>query len=154
MPSLFSGRYLLSFPKSRRVSIPTLFRDPMPEEGKEKQVHFYLVPGSEGQILVYPHDTFQRIATQKMSGIDPVFRDSESQSQMIAVQRWLSETRPAQISADGRITLPRELAEYAGLEGRILLVGVFDHMEIWNPARFDAWIKKREGGLPKPENFE
>ena len=36
----------------------------------------------------------------------------------------------------GRVRLPGHLIEHAGLAGACMIVGVDDHLEVWNPA---AW---------------
>jgi MraZ protein len=44
-----------------------------------------------------------------------------------------------QVSPDahGRITLPKELVEYAGIESAAVVVGCFDYAEIWAQEAYD-----------------
>lgn len=42
------------------------------------------------------------------------------------------------IGADGRFTVPRALREPVGLAGEIVLVGCFDHAEIWSPEKWQV----------------
>ena len=37
----------------------------------------------------------------------------------------------------GRICLPEEMAEAAGIKSEAVLVGLLDRFEIWNPARHE-----------------
>ena len=43
---------------------------------------------------------------------------------------------PCPIDTQGRILVPTFLREHASLEGKVVVAGVFEHIEIWNPSRF------------------
>lgn len=52
----------------------------------------------------------------------------------IALQRAIfAESRRLPFDSGGRVSLPKELADYAGLNGRITFVGLGRKFEIWNP---------------------
>ncbi len=38
----------------------------------------------------------------------------------------------------GRVLIPVELREYAGLNGDVVVTGVFNHLEVWNPDAYRA----------------
>jgi MraZ protein len=44
-----------------------------------------------------------------------------------------------QVACDkaGRICIPPEMAEAAGIKGEAVLVGLLDRFEIWNPSRYE-----------------
>ena len=37
----------------------------------------------------------------------------------------------------GRVSLPKELADYAGLNGQVTFVGLGRRFEIWSPAKYE-----------------
>ena len=41
------------------------------------------------------------------------------------------------VDKQGRITLPMQLREFAGITRDVLLAGVGNHLEIWNPDRYN-----------------
>ena len=49
-------------------------------------------------------------------------------------------TSDATVDAQGRIPIPSKIAQIAGLTKETLIVGMGDHVEIWNPATFDAYF--------------
>jgi MraZ protein len=36
------------------------------------------------------------------------------------------------------------LREFAGLEQAVLVLGAFDHIEIWDPDRFEVYLKSKD----------
>ncbi len=43
---------------------------------------------------------------------------------------------PCPIDTQGRILVPTFLRDHASLDGKVVVIGVFEHIEIWNPSRF------------------
>ncbi len=57
----------------------------------------------------------------------------------VALQRAIfAESRRLPFDSGGRVTLPKELAEYANLNGRATFVGLGRRFEIWNPEAHEA----------------
>lgn len=46
--------------------------------------------------------------------------------------------RPLTFDSTGRVSLPRELADYAGLTGRATFIGLGKRFEIWSPEAYAA----------------
>jgi transcriptional regulator MraZ len=44
----------------------------------------------------------------------------------------VSETAAPEIDRWGRICVPRRLREMAGIEGEIIVIGMYDWLEIWS----------------------
>jgi MraZ protein len=65
------------------------------------------------------------------------------EKEMIEKRRFLfSSTVYLEIDEQGRFVLPRSLLEYAGLDGKVVIVGVGDHFEIWSPERWTRYLKE------------
>ena len=43
---------------------------------------------------------------------------------------------PCPVDTQGRVLVPNFLRAHASLDGKVVVAGVFEHIEIWNPARF------------------
>lgn len=60
----------------------------------------------------------------------------------IAFERAVfGESHRLSFDASGRVSLPKELAEFAGLDKLATFVGMGQRFEIWNPASYDAKLK-------------
>ncbi len=59
----------------------------------------------------------------------------------MALQRAIfAESRKLAFDGGGRVTLPRELADYAGLNGTATFVGLGPRFEIWNSKKYESHI--------------
>jgi MraZ protein len=55
----------------------------------------------------------------------------------IAFERAIfGAAKPLSFDANGRVTLPKELIEHAGLDGRATFVGLGSRFELWSPERY------------------
>ncbi len=45
---------------------------------------------------------------------------------------------PAPVDTQGRIMVPGFLRDHACLDNKVIVAGVYEHIEIWNPSRFAA----------------
>ena len=60
----------------------------------------------------------------------------------LALQHGIfAESRRLSFDSGGRVTLPKELTDYAGLDGKVHFVGLGRSFEIWNPAAYEARIE-------------
>ena len=56
----------------------------------------------------------------------------------IAFERAIfGAAKPLTFDANGRVTLPKELSDHAGLDGKATLVGLGSRFEIWAPEAFE-----------------
>ena len=65
-------------------------------------------------------------------------------------RRFGAWSMPCKISTQGRITIPPEYRDFAGLSANVIVVGVEIGIEIWSPVRWDEEQKRiREHMLEK-----
>jgi MraZ protein len=53
---------------------------------------------------------------------------------------WADEVS---LDGQGRISIPKSLREFADLGGSALILGAFDHIEIWDPDQFDEYLNEQ-----------
>jgi len=57
------------------------------------------------------------------------------------VMRWAFDLNTDEA---GRIDIPPSLKEFASLEQEVLILGAFDHVELWDPSRFEAYLEAND----------
>ena len=94
----------------------------------------------EGAVAVYPEDIYLEM---RRSVPDPAQRAAESMVFRRTLRRFGAWSQSEKISAQGRITLPAEYREHAGLVpgGEVMVVGNEIGVELWNRER---WLKEQE----------
>ena len=136
----FLGRYEYQLDQKGRVSLPSAFR--REAEGDR----FVLLQWKAPALTLFP----QRAWAQTQERL-PTFRRNQPEGwgDVLAIAASAVEVAP---DKQGRILVPAWLQEAASLEGRVLLVGNIDRVELWNPARFDEAIRTGTGEFEKFSN--
>jgi MraZ protein len=56
---------------------------------------------------------------------------------------YFAQTEKAVVGADGRIVVPDRLIQFADLHQEVVLVGIDDHFELWDVARWRAYTQQK-----------
>ncbi len=136
----FLGRYEYQLDQKGRVSLPSVFRREV--EGDR----FVLLQWKPPALTLFPRPTWAQAQERLLA-----FRRNqpEAWTDVLAIAASAVE-----ITTDkqGRILIPAWLQEAASLEGRVLLVGNIDRIELWNPARFHEVVRTGTGEFEKFSN--
>ena len=122
----FFGNYQHSLDIKGRVFIPAKFRDGLAPE-------FMLAKWLDGRIAAFPMSKFDEIS-EKLENIP--FSDSNGRQFMDFVYNGAS---PCEVDKQGRISIPPDLREYAGLDKDVCIAGASDYVAIWD---YDTWKKR------------
>ena len=99
-------------------------------------------PGPEQCLWLYTPGGLAHLA-------DRLERQGMSDAQARLARR-LNFARSESISLDqaGRLTIPEHLAKFAGLEKNTIVIGVADHLEIWDAQTWHKYIEPQEPVVP------
>lgn len=131
---LLTGTFLRTLDEKHRFSVPKPLRDVL---GPAATV-MYLAPGTDGSLAVYPEESFARLGDQLGHG-SPTGQDVRAFSRL-----FYAQAQRAEIDRQGRMRIPVELVMLAALTKDIVLLGVRDHLEIWNRAQWDNWLDDKQ----------
>ena len=120
----FIGEYTYSLDSKGRVNIPSKFRQTL---STDNQNTFVITRGLDSCIWVYPLVQWKEIEEnlRKLSSLSSIHR--------AFVRNTARYATPSTYDKQGRITLSPSLIEYAGLEKEVLIIGMVNKMEVWNP---------------------
>jgi MraZ protein len=130
----FTGEFRHSIDAKGRLIVPSRMRD---ELVGDKAV---LVTYLDGCIAMFSEEGFERFQQQLM-GLERSREESRA-----LIRTMGSGTHEDEVDKQGRITVPAKLRNYAGIEKDVVILGAFDHAELWNP---ESWAAKQldEQGL-------
>ncbi len=123
----FKGQAEYSVDDKGRVAIPAKMRSAMTPEAEGT---FIITRGLEQCIFLYPKDRWAEIE-ERIGGLNMFQRESREFARRILM--WAEE---AVLDKQGRVSLPKPLMEFAGIQEKALIIGAFDHIEIWD---LDVW---------------
>jgi MraZ protein len=124
---MFLNSHHHSFDEKFRLTIPSRFRE-IPEGA-------YLVQGLDPNLLVLPPEVFDNLYNHLMT------MNYADQNVRILRQRILSSAEKVMPDSNGRILIPQNLRELAGLKDKVVFVGAGNHFEIWSE---ELWQKQQE----------
>jgi MraZ protein len=59
---------------------------------------------------------------------------------------YFAQTEKLTVNSDGRVTIPERLGQFAGLHQEVVLVGIDDHFEVWDAARWRSYTQQKSAG--------
>ena len=130
----FKGQANFSVDSKGRVAIPAKMRAALRPEALGT---FTMTRGFEQCIYVYPLDEWQKKEDQ-YSALNTYNREARHLVRTILM--WADEVS---LDGQGRISLSKPLAEYAGISDRALIIGAMDRIEIWNPDVFENYLEEQ-----------
>ncbi|MCC6507987.1 MAG: division/cell wall cluster transcriptional repressor MraZ [Pirellulaceae bacterium] len=128
---LLTGSYRRTLDDKSRLAIPKQLRDAL---GFTEQTVLYLAPGTDGSLAIYTHEVFDGLG-QRLAAASPAAQELRSFSRLFYAQAQMAE-----VDKQGRLRIPPELAALAKLTSEVVLLGVRDHMELWDAAAWSAYL--------------
>jgi MraZ protein len=120
----FHGQHEHSLDSKDRLTIPARFRAALADG-------VILVKGLDPCVEVYPVQGFARFEQREVADFSTFSRDQRRMR-----RRIYAHSVDEKLDSAGRIRVPRNLIEHAGLTGACVIVGIGDYLEIWSPG---AW---------------
>jgi MraZ protein len=128
-----TGTYQRSLDEKQRLSLPKPFRD---ELVSEEQPALFLAPETDQSLSLFSADTFNRRA-QRLE------QDSAAQGRAKNYLRlYYSQAEQLEPDSQGRIRIPDRLLTFAGMKQDVVLLGVNDHVELWDVGRWEAFLSE------------
>ena len=139
----FIGEYTYSLDSKGRVNIPSKFRQTL---STDNQNTFVITRGLDSCIWVYPLVQWKEIEEnlRKLSSLSSIHR--------AFVRNTARSATPSTYDKQGRINLTPSLINFASLEKDVLIIGLVNKMEIWDPVQLEKADKKVE--KINPEEYD
>ena len=128
---MFIGEYNYSIDEKKRLSIPSKFKGGL---GKKAIV----TRGLDGCLFLYSQKEWKKLA-EKLGKLPLGQADARGFQRIM-----LSGAMETTIDSLGRILVPDYLKEYASLQKKVVIVGLYNHIELWNERRWKEYQEKSE----------
>ncbi|MFW0120821.1 division/cell wall cluster transcriptional repressor MraZ [Rothia sp. CCM 9419] len=128
---MFLGTYTPRLDAKGRVILPARFRDSLADG-------LVLTRGQERCLYVFPLEEFQQI--HERMRMAPI---SSKQSRDY-IRVFLSGASDEVPDKQGRVTIPTNLREYAGLGKELTVIGAGSRAEIWDSQVWETYLAAKE----------
>ncbi|HEY6564940.1 MAG TPA: division/cell wall cluster transcriptional repressor MraZ [Pirellulaceae bacterium] len=133
---LLTGTYRRTLDEKLRFAVPKTLRTGL---GDGDTITLYVAPGTDGCLALYAESAFQELGSKLSEG-------SPNGPEVRAFSRlFYSRAQAVEVDGQGRMRIPSELRDVAGLQTEVVVVGVRDHLELWDAARWDAYLLGKQG---------
>ena len=122
---MFMGRYNHTIDPKGRLSIPSKYREILGDE-------FVVSKGMDGCLFVYAEGDW-KVFEEKLASL-PLINEEARQF----ARFFLSGAMNVTVDKQGRILMPQDLRDFAGLEKDVVLAGMGGRIEIWSLDRWNA----------------
>ena len=121
----FKGTYNHSIDHKGRVNVPAKFRGKPDSPTTE---YYVVARGFEGCLYLYTHEAWLKVE-EKLQTLKTI---SDPKARYF-VRTLFSNAADTKIDRQGRIAIPQHLLDYATITKDVVIRGVFDKIEIWDP---------------------
>ena len=129
---MFLGEFEHTIDGKGRLTIPAKFRD-------ELASGVIVTRGLDGCLWAYTRSEWESLA-EKISSLPTTNPNARNLARFM-----FSSAFDSIPDRQGRVLVPQNLREYAGIENETIIIGVMNRVEIWNPDRWSSVITSVEG---------
>lgn len=128
---MFRGRYEHTIDPKGRLSIPSRYRDDL----AARRIDTLVLSEADHCVSAFPLDEWERLE-ETLRKHSPFSPDRRNIARVI-----VASAKECPIDRAGRILVPPELREFAGLRKDVIIAGTLDIFEIWSR---DRWTDHRQ----------
>ncbi len=125
------GEYTHRIDPKKRLAIPAKFRKEIGDKAVKTK-------GLDQCLVIYPMAEFEKVA-ENLSNLPVGKSENRNFSRDI-----FSGAIDVEIDALGRILIPEYLKNFANLKEKVVIVGVYKRLEIWNEEKWNEYKNRVE----------
>ena len=129
--SSFKGRFSYSVDNKGRLALPAKLRKNVSPSSNDT---FIVTRGFEQCLFVYPQDEWGKVE-DSIRGLSP--------SNRFFVRTLLQWAVDGQLDSQARISIPQDLLKFAAIENEVLIIGVLERIELWNPKIYEEYMNNQ-----------
>ncbi|KAA0207695.1 division/cell wall cluster transcriptional repressor MraZ [Ignavibacteria bacterium CHB1] len=132
---MFQGHSILSLDSKSRFILPAKFRKFIKPEADNKLI---ITRGLDDCLLLYPMDEWEKLT----AGL--VNYNQFNPQQRNFIRQFFMYVHECELDSQNRILIPSQLIEFGKLKREIMIIGLIDKMEIWNPETKSEYDNKQD----------
>ena len=131
--AFFTSEYTGKLDAKGRLVLPAKMKANLPEASSNE---LFIREGFEPCLELYPLLEYKKIYS-KIAGLN------EFNAEFRKLQRnFFRGSATVELDTAGRMLIPKSMLQYANLDKEIVVVGMGNRMEIWNPEQYEKFLIK------------
>ena len=122
------GTYRHTLDAKSRLAVPARFRDVLGEQ-------FFLLKAPDKCLFIYDEEEWHRVTEQ-------LRRKSATREDRNEQRRKYADVYGVELDKQGRILIPPELVEYAGLKKDVVVFGCDNRIEVWDSEEWEKILSE------------
>ncbi len=133
---MFRGENKVTLDPKGRLAVPTRYRESIAEDADGRMV--VTIDHRDRCLLIYMLHDWEEIQRKltRLPALNPMARDLQ--------RLMIGHATDIELDSHGRVLIPPNLREYAGLSRDVVLSGQGTRFELWDEA---LWVAQRESAL-------
>jgi MraZ protein len=146
---LLTGTYSRTLDDKKRLALPKRVREQLDDPAT-----LFVTPGPDQCLWLYTQQGLDQLA-------DKLDKAPAADAEARVFRRlYFAQTEAVDLDRSGRILVPERLVQFAGLQRDVVLLGVRDHLELWDGQRWQEYLTRNaprfdavaEGAFRKDED--
>jgi MraZ protein len=128
---LLTGTHPRTLDEKKRLALPKRIREQLGEIAQ-----LFVTPGPDQTLWIYTEAELERLSAK----LDQTpATDAEAR---VFRRLFFAQMEEVELDRSSRMLIPDRLAQFAGLEHEAVLLGVRDHLELWDHARWQTYLSE------------
>ncbi len=126
---LLTGTHKRTLDDKKRMALPKRVRELLQEP-----TTLFVTPGPDQSLWLYTQAGLEELSLK----LDQTpATDAEAR---VFRRLYFAQTEAVDVDRSGRILIPDRLVQFAGMQHEVALIGVRDHLELWDAERWDQYL--------------
>ncbi|MBI1830798.1 MAG: division/cell wall cluster transcriptional repressor MraZ [Planctomycetes bacterium] len=135
---MLTGTHPRTLDDKKRLTLPKRVRE---QVGDVTQL--FVTPGSDQTLWIYTQAELERLSAK-------LDQTPATDAQARVFRRlFFAQMEAVDLDRNGRILIPDRLVQFAGLEHEVVLLGVQDHLELWDVGRWKSYFEQHSPEFDK-----
>jgi MraZ protein len=134
---MFAGEYRCLADGAGLFGLPTPVQAAFPPGEEEANRSVVLLKSLEGCLWMY--------RTQEWEGkLHTLRQQLNDQQSRLLMHYMVAQSMPSSIDTKGRLAIPPPLMEYANIKEEVIIIGLYDRLELWSPIHWEEYLLRLE----------
>ncbi len=128
---LLTGTHSRTLDDKKRLALPRRLREQLSDPET-----LFVTPGPDQCLWLYTQGGLEQLA-------EKLDQSPATDAEVRVFRRlYFAQTEAVDVDRSGRILIPERLVQFAGLGHEVVLLGVRDHLELWDARRWQDYLSQ------------